>query len=323
MPAHPHLPRPQRRQHRRLDLLSDLVAVDNSPNARARILKMESDFRSRIDQMNRGLPLSTSRFERFNTNPYVLLMHAEKQQYRLVSQIERDIVPAKVFSSIETAAGRMVEDITLPQYGWSQVPSAMHSPGSALDGMRLVGGVGEFVSLKSGPRCLNDEMSENFADAILSHSPQWAQTAGVSDVRFTYGTLYGTPRNSNKKDWHILRNLVEKAPAYSATVHTDARKRWYCRVKLGRITVTATVRIGTDWWEHLGGKTCALEVWVAMIRACILPSASQSGIDYRISDMADIVSVASVPSDYNVSLLQSSQLRWLFLVARHFCDDLL
>ena len=104
---------------------------------------------------------------------------------------------------------------------------------------------------------LNDEMSENFADAILSYSPQWAQTAGVSDVRFTYGTLYGTPRNSNKKDWHILRNLVEKASAYSATVQTDARNRWYCRVKLGRITVTTTVRIGTDWWEHLGGRTCA------------------------------------------------------------------
>jgi hypothetical protein len=28
------------------------------------------------------------------------------------------------------------------------------------------------------------------------------------------------------------------------------------------------------------------------------------------------------PQDFNVSILQRSQLQWLFFVARHFCDAL-
>ena len=41
-----------------------------------------------------------------------------------------------------------------------------------------------------------------------------------------------------------------------------------------------------------------------------------------IADLHEIVSTATVSRDYNVSLLQRSQLPWLFLIARHFCDKL-
>ena len=60
---------------------------------------------------------------------------------------------------METSAGRMVETIVLPVYDWEIVPSEMHSVNSALDGKRLLGDELRLATLKSGPRCLNDEMS--------------------------------------------------------------------------------------------------------------------------------------------------------------------
>jgi hypothetical protein len=60
----------------------------------------------------------------------------------------------------------MIEDVALPVRGWQTVPGGMHTADSALDGKCLTGAVLKAVTLKSGPRCLNDEMSENFADNV-------------------------------------------------------------------------------------------------------------------------------------------------------------
>ena len=168
----------------------------------------------------------------------------------------------------------MVEEVTLPIYEWDIPASGMHSAFSAIDGMKIGPAVGRFATLKSGPRCLNDEMSENFATSVLDHAPTWAQQIQIPEVEFTYGVLYGTPVKSNKKDWHILRNIAEKAPLppYGVNVSKAPAQSWSCRIDHNGIPVEATVRIGLDRWEHLGGPTCALEVWTAMIRACVAPA---------------------------------------------------
>jgi hypothetical protein len=163
-------------------------------------------------------------------------------------------------------------------------------------------------------------MSENFADAILNHYRAWSNEARRTKVDFTYGVLYGTPKTSNKKDWHILRNIREKR---EQAITIDPSDRWNCAFQERGISVDVTVRIGIDWWEHLGGPNCFVEVFSALIRACIAPgTADPAKHQYLISDLHDIVSMTSVRSDYNVSLLQRSQLPWLFLIARHFCDEL-
>ena len=323
MPGHPHLPRPRARILDRRSILDSLSQLDSSSDSRQSILKLENSFRDRVLTTNLRLPANESKFDRFNTNPFVLLIHASRRDYVAVADIEEDLVLAKAFSSVETAAGKMVEDITLDHYGWTQSTSSMHSSYSIVDGATVRNGVGKFASLKSGPKCLNDTMAENYADSVLTHAPEWAENGEFSDIDFTYGVLYGTPKKSNKKDWHILRNIVEKAADYGAVVIESAEKRWSCQVQIGGTTVRSNVRIGLDWWEYLGGPTCALEVWVAMIRACIAPSmTSTSEGEYVIPDMASIVSTAAVSDSYNVSLLQRSQLPWLFFVARHFCDEL-
>ncbi|MHB1015482.1 MAG: PmeII family type II restriction endonuclease, partial [Desulfurivibrionaceae bacterium] len=248
--------------------MSQLQAIDALPESRDRVLLMENHFRRKIDLHVASLPGGDAVFKKFNTNPYVLLIHARQRNYSKISEIEKDILPAKQFSSMETSAGRMVEEVVLPAYGWTCVASEMHTRNSALDGKKAEANVLRLATLKSGPRCLNDEMSENFADAILNHFGGWATDAGVNEIDFTYGVLYGTQKLSNKKDWHILRNIKEKSPG---NILIDPCQRWDCAFHDQNIKVSVTVRIGLDWWWHLGGEYCFIEVFTALIRACINP----------------------------------------------------
>ena len=320
--SHQGLPRPARRVMTKPGLLAQLRAVDSSADATRRVLAMETEFRRRMAAHVGSLPAEDAKFEKFKTSPFVLMIHCLQRGYKKVSQIEADILPAKQFSSMETSAGRMVEVVAMPQYGWDSAPSKMHSANSALDGKRLVDNKLFLATLKSGPRCLNDEMSENFADAIISHCTTWASDAGVKILDFTYGVLYGTQRQSNKKDWHILRNLKEKLPTGSMAVSPD--DRWDCRFTKNGVDVTVSVRIGVDWWQHLGGDTGLVEICVALIRACVAPGdIDQPDHAYAISDLSKIVSLTTVPADFIISIVQRSQLPWFFFLARHFCDDLI
>jgi hypothetical protein len=314
------LPRAVTRRLSKRGLLEQLRAVDADRASRDRVLLLETQFRGKIDSHIASLPAGDAVFQKFNTSPYVLLIHARRKGYSRIGEIESDILPAKQFSSMETSAGRMIEEVALPVYGWQCVASEMHTSNSALDGKKLESSLLRLATLKSGPRCLNDEMSENFADAIVNNYRTWAADARKNKIDFTYGVLYGTQKVSNKKDWHILRNVMEKK-RNAMTVSPIGQ--WGCAFRANGVTVDVSVRIGLDWWEHLGGPYCFVEVFTALIRACVNPGTPDaSSHEYAISDLKQIVSTSSVSRDYNVSLLQRGQLPWLFLVARHFCDEL-
>lgn len=318
--GHPDLPRALARKISRNYLLEQLQHIDNDQERRERVLRLENAFRSKIDSHIISLPAEDAAFRKFNTSPYVLLIHSRQRGYSKVSELEADILPAKQFSSMETSAGRMVEEVVLPEYGWECVISEMHTANSALDGKKKEEDVYRLVTLKSGPRCLNDEMSENFADAVLNNYKDWAREAAIDKIDFTYGVLYGTEKLSNKKDWHILRNIKEKA---GSAITIDPKNQWKCQFSKSNIVVDITVRIGLDWWRYLGGELCFVEVFTALIRACINVGAADSeSYQYTISDLNEIVTTQGVREEFNVSLLQRSQIPWLFLMARHFCDEL-
>ena len=323
MPRRPGLPRPVPASIRKSDLLQSLQFVDNDAMARARVLALETEFRRRIGINIGALPTRDAVFAKFNTNPFVLMMHSKNMGYRSISEIESDILPAKVFSSMETSSGRMVEAVSLPVYGWEVVPSVMHSPDSVLDGRKQAGDVLCLATLKSGPRCLNDEMSKDIAEDILANCEHWANQYHVKEIDFTYGVLYGIKKQSNKKDWHILRNIEEKLT--NGTLLESPNNRWSCKFRKRGITVTVTIRIGTDLWNYIGGtQSMFTELSASVIRACITPSEVEvADYEFQIRDLPCIISIQSVPEDFNVALLQRSQLEWLFFFARHFCDQLI
>lgn len=315
------LPSPPPLVFTKSQILSDLHAVDQDAASRQRVLALEAGFRQRVGNHVASLPTTDARLAKFSTNPFVLLIYAQSKHYTRLSEIEKDILPAKLFSSMETSAGRMIEDVALPVYGWQAVPSGMHTANSALDGKKIDLPILKAATLKSGPRCLNDEMSENFADSVISHGATWLDQNGATQLDFTYGVLYGTKKQSNKKDWHILRNIAEKLPA--SDVLTKPRQRWDCSFRLNNAPATATIRVGKDWWDYLGGPLCLTEVFTALIRACILPgTADAAGTTYQISDLSSIVSMPAASAGFNVAILQASQIPWLFFLLRHFCDEL-
>ncbi len=94
--------------------MKQLSAVDVDKASTKRVLAMEVDFRKRMKQHVESLPSSFAVFSKFNTNPFVLMIHSLNKGYRHIGEIEDDILPAKVFSSMETSAGRMVESVVLP-----------------------------------------------------------------------------------------------------------------------------------------------------------------------------------------------------------------
>lgn len=304
-------------------IYSALGRVDADAAARARILQMETGFRLKIDFHLAGLPAANALFQKFNTSPFVLLFHSKRQGYQRVSQIERDIIPAKVFSSMETSAGRMVEEVVLPVYGWEVVPSQMHSVESLLDGRKTEGDDFLAATLKSGPRCLNDEMAQQIGRDVVANVAAWADNHGTQKVDFTYGVLYGTKRQSNKKDWHILRSIAEVLPPGGADIIASHRQAWRIGYRLDGLEVTATVRVGLEWWTYLGGNDAWVELCVALIRACIPAAPPREDVPaYLISDLASILDIAGLPDGFNVAILQHSQIEWLLFLARHFCDGL-
>jgi hypothetical protein len=322
MPRHDGLPIPGRSSLQKSQLLQALQTVDNDAAAKQRVLTLETEFRRRIGIHVESLPRQDAIFSKFNTNPFVLMIHSKNKGYKRISEIESDILPAKVFSSMETSAGRMVEAVVFPVYGWEVVPSVMHSPDSVLDGRKKSGNVLCLATLKSGPRCLNDEMSKDIAEDILANCEHWANAYHVREIDFTYGVLYGTKRQSNKKDWHILRNIEEKLTG--GTMLESPANHWCCKFRKNGITVTVTIRIGMELWNYIGGTNLMYtELATSIIRACIVPSdLDPADYQYQISDLPAIISMQSVAANFNVALLQRSQLEWLFFFARHFCDEL-
>jgi hypothetical protein len=320
--THKGLPKSKASSIQKSQLLQSLQAVDNDAAARQRVLQLETDFRQRIGAHLESLPTSNADFAKFNTNPFVLMIHSRNKGYKRISEIESDILPAKAFSSMETSAGKMVEKVVFPVYGWEVVESEMHSPDSVLDGKKKSGDVLCLATLKSGPSCLNDEMSKDIAEDILANCAYWANEHNVHEIDFTYGVLYGTKKQSNKKDWHILRNIGEKLT--SGKMLEPPADRWWCKFRKNGVTVTVTIRIGTELWNYIGGTDSMFtELAASIIRACITPSdADPEDYQYQISDLPAIISMESVAADFNVALIQRSQLEWLFFFARHFCDEL-
>lgn len=303
------------------ELLRLLAQVDRDVHMRNRVLQLETRLRLRVAAHLAALPGKNAPLDDLKTNPFVLMMVCSDRSIQKVSQLESLILPAKQFSSMETSAGRMIEEEVLPAYGWSVVKSGMHSGNSVLDVAKPAKTQVDLATVKSGPRCLNDEMSKDIADDIIRNAGTWAKHYGASKLRFSYAVLYGTYRQSNKKDWHILRNICQKLP--SGTVTRDAAGSMGCSFSIGQVDVDVDIRIGSEWWDHVGGPTTTVEVLVALIRACVAPGASDpSGHAYQIADLGTVVDVGQVPGSYNVGLLQRSQLPWLFLLARHFCDSL-
>ena len=163
-------------------------------------------------------------------------------------------------------------------------------------------------------------MAKKIGTELVDRAHSWAVDHSVKEIDFTYGVLYGTKKQSNKKDWHILRYIDENKPS-SATVVNSHKGAWATSYSDGSLTVSATVRVGIEWWEYLGGENAWIELCCALVRCCIEPDLGLDiSTNYTIPDLPTILDMSILDDGYNVAILQRSQLEWLLFLARHFAD---
>lgn len=304
-------------------ILDQLRDIDNDPASRDRVLQMEMGFREKIGVMSDNLSTIDTPFKELNTSPFVLMALSYHKRYRRLIELEKGLIEGKAMSSIETSLGRMVEEITLPVYGWEPVPSMMHTPYSVIDGKHITPEVGKFATFKSGWRCINDDQVSSIAQKVVDNYQAWAREAGVNVIDFTIGILYGTYKLSNKKDWHIMDEAKKKMVERGYGVITSPDQRWDCAFSDGSVELKMRVRIGIDLWTYIGNSDRTLvEVSTALVRACVVPDPSSPLVsEHLIEGINRITSLDSVPADFNVGIIQRSQLEWLFLVLSHYSDE--
>lgn len=262
-----------------------------------------------------------------STNPFVLAAYAELFDVQQLRQVDDIVAAAKVFSSIETAAGRVVEDVIPPFFGWQQVDSPGHTVLSEIDSARVVGDTVELVALKSGPMCINDSMVSQIANAVSNNWLDWSNHWGVDKVRYIVGMNYSTAKNSNKKDWHIVRLAEERVAGQGVNVSSS------CTTPDGRRPIASSffqadqgvkeLRVetlqGRALWAHIGDSDDAfLQICWAMAK-CLNAVAVPPGGNYSTGEMREIVDFAS---RLNVADVSDAEKQWLVLFARHFVDEL-
>jgi hypothetical protein len=289
----------------------------------ARIANLEHALEERMRQINARPPAIDGK----STNPFVLAAYAHLFDVQHLKQVDDIVAAAKVFSSIETAAGRVVEDVIPPFYGWQQIDSPGHTVLSEIDSARIDGDTIELVALKSGPMCINDSMVSQIANAVSNHWIEWSDHWGVNKVRYIVGMNYSTARNSNKKDWHIVRLAQERAVAHGMNITSS------CTSTLGNRPLAHAffegdsdgkrLRVetmqGRSLWAHIGGSDEAfLEICWAMAK-CMEALAVPVGSEFTTREMAEIVAFAESIDAPNVS---TAEKEWLVLFARHFVDQL-
>ena len=289
----------------------------------ARVAMLEEALETRMRQINARPPAIDGK----STNPFVLAAYAHLFDVQHLKQVDEIVAAAKVFSSIETAAGRVVEDVIPPFYGWEQIDSPGHTVLSEIDSARLAGDTIELVALKSGPMCINDSMVSQIANAVSNHWTAWSDHWGVGKVRYIVGMNYSTARNSNKKDWHIVRLAQERALEHGATITSSCTTpqgnrplaHAYFEAELGGKTLRVETMQGRALWAHIGGSDDAfLEICWAMAK-CMEALAVPVGSTFTTREMQAIIDFAAL---VDVPEVSDAEKQWLVLFARHFADEL-
>lgn len=289
----------------------------------ARVAQLVEALEARMGQINARSPAIDGKA----TNPFVLAAYANLFAIQTLKQVDEIVAAAKVFSSLETAAGRVVEDVIPEFYGWQQIESEGHTLLSEIDSARIVDDTIELVALKSGPMCINDSMVSQIANSISVNWIEWSNHWGVDKVRYIVGMNYSTAKNSNKKDWHIVRLAEERAVANglittSGCTSSNGKKplahSFFEGGQSGKSLRVETMQ-GRALWAHVGGSSDTyLEICWAMAK-CMEALAVPIGSNFSTGGMNEIIEFAA---KIDAPEVPEAEKQWLVMFARHFVDEL-
>jgi hypothetical protein len=299
-------------------ILPNIILLINNPNITTRIASISQELSNRMKEVNQA----DVNFNGTNTNPFVAANLAVINQAGLQSVID-GYTAGKQISSLETAAGKYVEDIIPEYYGWTQVVSERNTPESEIDSRRINQGVLQLAALKSGPACINDTMSTGIAEAIIAHHEYWrGQWApDCNRVQYILGLNYSTARKSNKKDFHAVRavelQVIEGqlgTITYSCLGFDDqtgqlimARPRLEVELNSGFVLEVVCSQ-GVGFWSLIGDEFTTLEI------CCALAIAAAGDLQSLPQPLFE-----TIPRN---TLICDQHIPWVRFFLNHFYDEI-
>ena len=227
----------------------------------------------------------------YRLNPYAITAIAGILDFDTSEEISEFIFGSKLYMSLETAFGKSVESIVLPIYpipsttaGWKEHPEKEREMKSDsrtedlvwqdVDKYCVIGDTAYITTVKSGPRTLNEDITDSIKDDIANHSETWLEGTqkhhpDVEELNISIGLTYGTDNSTNNKEMRILLKLVEEG---FVEIDRDGKPGVIQHPENGDITVES--HVGIDFWSYIGNpqnpddaKHVFLEVLLGMIEA--------------------------------------------------------
>ncbi len=148
----------------------DLIKkVDADDRLSTKVGKIAYDLRQRFSSSTTAPP----KIDGKSLNPFVLSMISFKNKFSKPTDLVPILQSSKEFSSFETSAGKIIEDIFPFHYGFTTEATASHDPFSEIDCIKKDSQSIKLIALKSGPSCMNDTMANKIGSAIAEYNHIW------------------------------------------------------------------------------------------------------------------------------------------------------
>lgn len=305
---------------------------------------------------------SKSSLAQYQTNPYVILASASALQLNDADSLAKFLFDTKFYMGLETSFGKSIESKvvgiypigTEPKDRWGnpdeKVAEAMtmariqperrvlERTGSIwreIDQACISADVRYLVSVKSGPRTINDTQVAAMVDAISANWRHWRDSTRrlyphAKDIELIIGLTYGTDRTTNNKENQILLKLQNHG-----FKEVDRAGQPGVFVSLADEHFRVRREVGRDFWARIGrpdapdqGAFVFLEVLLGLAKALSLGGSANQfeiAINAKLRQLGEAFLQLTSPLKDLPPWLRSefspSQVTWLVAAMGAFFDE--
>ena len=288
--------------------------------------RVEMLTRAFSEYISKNLPRAVEKrrgLSDYRINPYVLMASSSVMRLNQPDDFASFLFNSKLYMALETSFGKSIESIVSAPYPIDATTPWVDPPEKEEESVSLAGLSGEekagrrldsvwreidksvvvgdrryLVSIKSGPRTINDTQVQAMTQAILSYRKRWLEMTrhsnpNVQGLDVVLGLTYGTPKTTNNKENQVLAKLLENGfvidqQAQDSGVLIDTEVPG---IRVYRV-------IGQEFWafvgnpeDRLAAPAVFLEVLLGLARALAIGFEEQ-GLEERLNAKLRALSLA-------------------------------
>lgn len=262
----------------------------------------------------------------YRTNPYVLMATSSVMGLESPSEFAQFLVNNKLYMGLETAFGKTIEGPVMGVYPVdTDASESWGEPSEKLDEFAALEGRGlsreeksrarnnsvwreidrssvyknrrYLVTVKSGPRTINDTQVSAMRDAIHDNHGAWLEASQenyrVEGIDVVLGLTYGTPKSTNNKDYQLINKLLDGGFEWE---DESGKPGVLLDKETGRVRVYRLV--GIDFWSFVArpddppsARFAFLEVLLALADA-LRAVAHGKEVEDRLNERLDMLGKA-------------------------------